>query len=219
MEFEKERETAIKAVIAACHVAREVKGQHEQTKSDHSPVTLADLTVQAVISRMLGKVFPDDTMVGEEQSSDVVSGGGGLLEKLVEVANKAMGANEKPWSGQEWMAAIDRGGKNVGGSLGRQWVLDPIDGTKGYLRGGQYAICLALLIGGIVKVAAMGCPNFHNGTVYVAVEGQGAYQRSILDPTEARIHASPINSASQAVFCESVEAGLFDFFFFFFSKK
>ena len=27
-------------------------------------------------------------------------------------------------------------------ATGRTWVLDPIDGTKGFLRGDQYAICL-----------------------------------------------------------------------------
>ena len=41
----------------------------------------------------------------------------------------------------------------------RFWTLDPIDGTKGFLRGEQYAVALALIVGGEVTVAALACPN------------------------------------------------------------
>lgn len=77
------------------------------------------------------------------------------------------------------------------------WALDPIDGTKGFLRGGQYAVCLAFLIDGEVQVGVMGCPNLpvdpktakpkegessegteDLGTIFVAVKGQGAFQVS-----------------------------------------
>jgi len=37
--------------------------------------------------------------------------------------------------------------------------LDPIDGTKGFLRGGQYAISLAYLEKDQVRIAVLGCPN------------------------------------------------------------
>lgn len=65
------------------------------------------------------------------------------------------------------------------------WALDPIDGTKGFLRGGQYAVCLGLLVDGKVVVGVMGCPNLpvdvskpegEKGVLFVAVEGQGAFQ-------------------------------------------
>jgi 3'(2'), 5'-bisphosphate nucleotidase len=70
------------------------------------------------------------------------------------------------------------------------WTLDPIDGTKGFLRGGQYAVCLALLVDARVELGVIGCPNLpftfhppppphhhhHNGTLFVAVRGQGAHQ-------------------------------------------
>lgn len=39
------------------------------------------------------------------------------------------------------------------------WALDPIDGTKGFLRGDQYAVCLALMVDGKVQAGALGCPN------------------------------------------------------------
>ena len=34
------------------------------------------------------------------------------------------------------------------GSAERVWVLDPVDGTKGFMRGEHYCIALALLVKG-----------------------------------------------------------------------
>lgn len=65
------------------------------------------------------------------------------------------------------------------------WTLDPIDGTKGFLRGGQYAVCLALVVDSVVQLGVMGCPNLpisssdpdgQKGCLFVAVKGQGAEQ-------------------------------------------
>lgn len=63
------------------------------------------------------------------------------------------------------------------------WALDPIDGTKGFLRGGQYAVCLALMVDGKVQVGALGCPNLpvdpanpegEKGVMISAERGKGA---------------------------------------------
>jgi 3'(2'), 5'-bisphosphate nucleotidase len=85
-------------------------------------------------------------------------------------------------------------GAYAGGPHGRHWTLDPVDGTKGFLRGGQYAICLALIEDGIVHLGVVGCPNLPvqrgllenveamkqatKHTIFVAVRGEGAYQVS-----------------------------------------
>lgn len=113
------------------------------------------------------------------------------------------------------MDAIDRG-NYAGGAKGRHWALDPIDGTKGFLRGGQYAVCLALIVDGIVQVGVVGCPNLavnpkepegERGALFVAVRGQGAYQRTLGDEKESRIEFADISSTAESTFCESVEAG------------
>ena len=66
----------------------------------------------------------------------------------------------------------------------RFWTLDPIDGTKGFLRGDQYAVGMALLEGGEVAIGAIGCPNLSeahrpdvggSGTLMIAARGQGAW--------------------------------------------
>lgn len=54
------------------------------------------------------------------------------------------------------------------------WVLDPIDGTKGFMTGQSYVIGLALLVDGEPIVGAMGNPNEVGGPpVMVGVRGRG----------------------------------------------
>ena len=72
---------------------------------------------------------------------------------------------------------VDRGRAHADG--GRYWTLDPIDGTKGFLRGEQYAVALALIEGGEVVVGLLGCPNLPDaaggrGLLFTAVRGEGA---------------------------------------------
>ena len=74
------------------------------------------------------------------------------------------------------------------------WTLDPIDGTKGFLRGQQYAVCLSLIVDAQVKLGIIGCPNLapmatttHEdatdpdglGLMIYAVRGQGAWKRTM----------------------------------------
>ena len=65
------------------------------------------------------------------------------------------------------------------------WTLDPIDGTKGFLRGEQYAVCLALVVDSRVELGVLGCPNLPvsaaspdgpRGCIFVAARGEGAWQ-------------------------------------------
>ena len=81
------------------------------------------------------------------------------------------------------MLALIDAGNSAGGAHGRIWALDPIDGTKGFLRGDQYAVCLGLMVDGEVVVGVLGCPNLlvdpsqpdgPKGVLFSAVKGQGA---------------------------------------------
>ncbi|KAL8939492.1 MAG: hypothetical protein Q9211_002723 [Gyalolechia sp. 1 TL-2023] len=121
------------------------------------------------------------------------------------------------------LAAIDAG-KSAGRNKGRVWALDPVDGTKGFLRGGQYAVCLALMVDGDVKVGVLGCPNLPvddaapisadvdgegKGVLFSAVQGQGATSRPLTEAglaAEKAIRMKEVADITQATFCESVEA-------------
>lgn len=163
---------------------------------------MADYAAQALVSKLIFAHF-DYKLVGEEDSKDLASEEQRTLrEKITELANWAIAQksddhnhNSTPaaWDkvGQAaldetvWLEAIDKGDATTT-QEGRVWALDPIDGTKGFLRQGQYAVCLALLEQGSPVLGVIGCPNlpvdFKNpsssekGVVFVAVKGQGAFQ-------------------------------------------
>jgi 3'(2'), 5'-bisphosphate nucleotidase len=96
----------------------------------------------------------------------------------------------------------------------RFWALDPIDGTKGFLRGDQYVVTLALLEAGRVVVAAVAAPMLGvdlqprpdaSGCVVVAVRGQGAWAMPLDGSGERRLRVSDCHMPSEARVLRSVE--------------
>ncbi|CAO3589090.1 unnamed protein product [Absidia cylindrospora] len=198
--YAKERAVAIQAVLQASKVCQFVfqhlVANETLTKNDKSPVTVADFSAQAIVNTYLEKAFPQDPIVVHSLTNGVLQDN----EKLSE---------------DQILQAIDRG-NYAGGAQGRHWALDPIDGTKGFLRGGQYAVCLALIVDGVVQLGVMGTPNLpihasqpdgERGSLFVAVRGQGAFQRPFSQEQETKIQFADINDTKNATFCESVEAG------------
>jgi 3'(2'), 5'-bisphosphate nucleotidase len=65
------------------------------------------------------------------------------------------------------------------------WVLDPIDGTQGFLRGGNalYVVGLALIQDGKPVLAVMGCPNHalhdQRGLIMAASLGGGCWVKPL----------------------------------------
>ena len=97
-------------------------------------------------------------------------------------------------------------------------TLDPIDGTKGFLRKEQYAISLALIIDGRIELGVLGCPNMPvsssdpdgaRGILAWAVRGQGSWMQPIDRPDDkpAPLRVTTTASSEAARFCESVESG------------
>jgi 3'(2'), 5'-bisphosphate nucleotidase len=216
MPLETERQVAVEAVIKACKLCQTVQlalvSKDTLAKKDKSPVTVADFGAQAVVSDALAKVFPDDPMVGEEHAASLrTAEGADLKDKVVQnvqIIVPVLGENEA-------LDAIDRG-TYPGGAIGRHWTLDPIDGTKGFLRGDQYAVALALIEEGQPVLGVLGCPNLPRdsahpngakGCLFIAVKGEGATMRTIDDPAETPVSVTSIIDPADAAFCESVEAG------------
>ncbi len=59
---------------------------------------------------------------------------------------------------EEVCGLIDRGSGEPPRTF---WTLDPIDGTKGFLRREQYAVALALVRDGKVELGVLGCPELN----------------------------------------------------------
>jgi 3'(2'), 5'-bisphosphate nucleotidase len=211
--YERERECAVRAVGDAailCQAVRRHLAVSALEKSDLSPVTVADFGSQALICQLLAEHFPADPVIAEEDSAELRRDHTAWDEVIRAVRAFRPGADSE--SVCHW---IDHGGARD--YADRFWTLDPIDGTKGFLRAEQYAVSLALLVGGRIELAAMACPNLPMtagtgflGAIFLAERGHGAWMLP-LDGTSPAGPAVPIRVSSRddpaaARFCESVES-------------
>jgi 3'(2'), 5'-bisphosphate nucleotidase len=215
MKYDSELKIAIEAVKKACSLCTTVQSSlvsdETMMKKDKSPVTVADFGVQAVICHELKKAFPNDPIVAEEDSADLQTDEGrALTKKVYEYASAVL-----PELIEEDIHSTIDSGDYDGGPEGRFWTLDPIDGTKGFLRGQQYAIALALIENGEVVLGVLGCPNLNldledpessKGCIFSAIKGEGASVQLIDDDSGDKIEVSDIDHPSHAPFCESVES-------------
>ncbi|CAA7266902.1 unnamed protein product [Cyclocybe aegerita] len=228
-----EEQVAVAAVRRACHLTSRVFNtlvkNETLVKGDKSPVTVGDFAAQAVIASILTHAFPGDPIVGEEDASDLrLPEGKEMKDRIVSLANEALteelalGDNVNWGIGpgakktdEELLDAIDRG-RYEGGGVGRMWTIDPIDGTKGFLRGEQYAVCLSLIVDSIVQLGVIGCPNLPvdaahpekgTGCLFVAVRGHGAQQLTLSGANPEPLHIpTSASSPENFDFLESVEA-------------
>jgi 3'(2'), 5'-bisphosphate nucleotidase len=213
MQFETERIVATQAVVKACRLCEMLQSsltsEGSIVKKDNTPVTVADFGSQALINLQLMNSF-DYPVMAEEESSALQSPDNKhiRLEVLEYVSKIYHGLSE-----EKILAAINNSDYE-GGHAGRFWALDPIDGTKGFLRNEQYAIALALIEEGKVVLGILGCPNLprdlenpdaQKGCLFIAVRGRGAVTRSLYDPKEEPVVVTDIDDTSQAIVCESVE--------------
>ncbi|QDT56759.1 Inositol-1-monophosphatase [Caulifigura coniformis] len=213
MGFEKELATALEAVREASEICRKVQKEiagSSLEKDDRSPVTIADFASQAVVCRILTDAFPNDPIIGEETAADLLSDERRpFLDRVVGLLTPA-----NPGVHAETVCGWIDAGRGDGGD--RFWTLDPIDGTKGFLRGEQYAVSLALIVDGQIVVSLLGCPNLSaedgwdrdTGCLFSAVRGKGATLRRLDGSNETKpVRVSGTGKASAARFCESVESG------------
>jgi 3'(2'), 5'-bisphosphate nucleotidase len=209
--FDHPQRVALHAVAEAARlcvaVRRAVPQQLE--KLDRSPVTVADFGSQALVCRILRREFPRDPIVAEEDSRELQQPEHGEIQaQVVEHVRASVPAATLA----EICSWIDAGASRDYSQ--RFWTLDPIDGTKGFLRNEQYAVSLALIVEGRVALAALACPNLQLagsdlvGYVFSARRGQGAWCVPLGDLAAAprAIRVSTTGDSHEARLCESVEA-------------
>lgn len=211
---------AIQAVAATCAVARRVQlatgTMQRMTKDDYSPVTVADFAVQALVALQLKETLGSLVLVGEETAADLHEDRSRGLRDAVVAAVREI----RPGLAERAVLdAIDLGNHDASGSA--YWTLDPVDGTKGFLRGGQYAISLGYIEAGEVVLGALGCPNLgadfaqpfdqpaQHGSLFFAAKGKGAFTLpdNAADSVATSIRVAPAGDVGTLRICESVEAG------------
>ena len=207
MGYLAEKEIAIQAVTQAAKLCQKVREDIPPAlaKQDKSPVTVADFGSQAIICQALKDAFPDIPIVGEEDATelrkpeqqDTVNKVTSYVQQIIASATNVDVLN--------W---IDYGNGQVSS---RFWTLDPIDGTKGFLRQDQYAIALALIEDGEVKLGVLGCPALtlnrsDSGFLFVAVRGEGSYRMPLAGGELEPLQVVQNDDLSRFRFVESVEA-------------
>ncbi|GAB4294669.1 MAG: 3'(2'),5'-bisphosphate nucleotidase [Oscillatoriaceae cyanobacterium] len=208
MAYEREKQVAIAAVQTAAKLTEQVRRDIPEAieKKDKSPVTVADYGSQAIICKALGEAFPTDPIVGEEDAAQLRQPEmSPTLDKVTSYI-QAIISDATPEQVTNW---IDRGNGQVGQ---RFWTLDPIDGTKGFLRRDQYAIALALIENGQVQLGVIGCPVLsldggEPGVMFVAVRGEGAFVMPLTGGEPTKVQVVPANDTANLRFVESVESG------------
>jgi 3'(2'), 5'-bisphosphate nucleotidase len=211
-EYSLEVETAIHAITRASSLCQKVRmdlaGEGSILKSDRSPVTVADYGSQAITCKLIRERFPRDTIVAEEDSKELRKPvHSKILERITHYVNEFI-PDSSPEAVCSW---IDFGSQIV---ADRFWALDPIDGTKGFLRGDQYAIALALVENGLTKLGILGCPNLYvdkdephgkRGCLFLALRGGGSVQMDIDGGGQRLLSVSKVKDPSEATITESVE--------------
>lgn len=197
-----------KAAVACTRVQDTLISAETLEKKDKSPVTIGDFAAQAIVGDALLGASKVRQMIGEE-SADALRESDDLRRRVVELV-----AHVRPELGEaEALRGIEFGAADPAETGGTHWTLDPIDGTKGFLRREQYAIALALIVKGEVTLAVLGCPRLEaeggaQGSLFYAIRGEGAYALPLSGEGEPeRIRVDSVSSPSAARFCESVESG------------
>jgi histidinol-phosphatase len=148
-----------------------------ETKADRTPVTEADRGVEVAIREQLATARPHDHVVGEEFGGE-------------EFGGEEFGGEE--FGGEEF------GGEDEAGEPGhphrrRRWIVDPIDGTKNFVRRiPVWATLLALEVDGVMTVGVVSAPAL--GRRWWAGRGMGAFAANTGGP------AAPIWVSSVADF-------------------
>ncbi len=212
IDYATEANFALKAVRLASVLCRDIQAEMltpALSKSDRSPVTVADFASQAVIARMLKETLPEDPLVAEEDSHALqkpeqrgrLKAVTGFVQRIFPDEDEATVCSH-----------IDLGGTEPDE---RYWTLDPIDGTKGYIRGGQYVVALALIESGKVVLGALGCPNLNvdlqpdiggKGSSIIAVKGQGAFVLGMEEDDAIRLSVSDVDKGAHARILRSFAA-------------
>jgi len=150
-------------------------GVRPDYKADDTPVTAADRAAEEFIRAEIEKRYPTHAILGEEFGENVIAG---------------------RWSSSPEPAGnpAETGRRAYRDQTAFRWILDPIDGTKSFLRGVPlYGVLIGLEIEGVIKVGAAYFPG--TDEMLCAAEGLGAWWNG------RRARVSEIGSFERAFIC------------------
>lgn len=195
---------AIRQAAQLCKTVQEqfVAADSVANKAGAEPVTIADYGSQALICRAISQSFPEDGVIAEEggqQFGDLINEQ--QQQTIVSLISQTLG---QPVTVEQVVQWLDYG---QGRDSRRTWVIDPIDGTKGFIALRNYAIAVGILENGVPVSALMGTPGYTglpSGALFYAQNGQ-AYVEPLSGGLAHKIEVSQRRDPEALIFVESVE--------------
>ena len=148
------------------------------TKGDGSVVTICDFALQALIINGLHQAFPDDKVLGEEDLAAVPPA---LLSQAKTLLPNGFDVSACPGTVRDLRDH-------------RVWVIDPIDGTQGFVTRGHFAIATALLVDRQLKCSITATMNVTARKIGVATQNRLVSMSRI---TYSTPHRSRFNIATK----------------------
>jgi myo-inositol-1(or 4)-monophosphatase len=153
------------------------KGIQHDVKADESPVTAADRATEEFIRGELEKNYPTHAIVGEEFG-----------------ATTSNIRSSAPPSAEKVRSSVPESVETF------RWIVDPIDGTKAFIKGVPfYSVLIGLEIDGVSRVGAVCFPALDE--ILYAADGLGAWCNG------RRVHVSDVSKLKEAVFCYTSWSG------------
>lgn len=210
-EYSTIRDAARQAAFLCLAVRHEMIGQtNSMEKAGKEPVTVADYGSQALVLQAIAAHFPGDASIAEERADEFdMLAADTQRSKVIHFVGKALVREVTLGEIRHW---LDWGRDRSGG---RVWTVDPVDGTKGFLRGDQFAIAVALIVDGQPVLAALACPllpidparpDGKQGVVALAQRGHGATIEALSGASSRPLCVSSQSNVTLARLLESVES-------------
>jgi len=179
-------------------------------KDGREPVTIADYASQALIGNALASNYPDDAVLSEERSEEFMLLLSDEQRALVQrYVTDAVGGYVFE---EEICAWLDYGKQKT---APRTWVIDPIDGTKGFLARRHYCVAIGLLIDFQPVLGVLASPGYYSdepdapdepGALIYARQGAGAFLEPLYGGKPEPIQVSAQLEPARALMLSSFES-------------
>jgi len=164
-------------------------------KLGKEPVTVADYGSQAVILEEVAQAFPDHGVISEEGAAHLrQESSAGLRDQLVRLVG---GVADRSVEFDRICSWIDHEGVPGADFM---WAVDPIDGTKGFLRRQQFAVAIGVLHEGRPWAGVLVAPNLPwdearpeagRGVMFVGGRGRGVVREALDNDLSESVTVSP----------------------------
>ncbi len=202
---------AVDAVRRATELGIQIqssKNVESLQKQDDSPVTVADFSIQTLIASCMAKELPEGVLLAEEGVYFLQSEKGlETLSSIKEILKPELGT----LSDEEIINLVQKGSSKPNHSF---WTLDPIDGTRGFVRGDCFAVALAWIHEGEVKASIVGYPDLktdvlgrsHPASIVIAFKDFGSWKAPLSDLSSWHLlKVSDKEDASKGIVLRSFE--------------